>query len=399
MTERQRLNELKATRAQRLAAAQQANEKNDQAAFTAEMDQVKALNRQIDELDALVREMDRYAAADAPRVGLNPDKHDLREMGETLRNGGAVKLDLGGRVLNTNTTLAVGTLVEPTGGGADIRDGFAAQTGTLLSQVSALRLDGLGAYDEPYVVADMAAQAGAVTTLAGTARTASDPTFAKAHIAPYEVDVTSLVDRNISRLSPAAYAAKIQQMALRALRRKVTGLIINGDSGQTQTMYGMLTGVNSGGTAIYSSVALGTAIGVDTVEKLVYGYGGDEEVGGNARLILKKADLQAIGALRGTNEKGRLFEIIPDAGNANTGVIRDGGLTVPYTISSLVPNNKLIYGDPANYLLGLFGDFTIRVDSSAKAIERMDAILGDVFVGGNIVVHHGFAVGTVTPSN
>ena len=399
MNERQILNDLKQKHASFVAAAREAMDKGDQAGFNEQMSQAEALNPQIADMERLVREMDRAAAANAPRIGQNADAHDLREMGEALRAGKPVKLNLGGRPANTNTTLALGTLVEPTGAGVDIRDGFAAQVGSLIDQVSAIRLDGMGAYDEPYVVSDMAAQAGAVATLAGTARTASDPTFAKAHIAPYEVDVTSLVDRNLSRLSPADYAAKIQAMALRALRRKVTGLIINGDSGNTQTMYGMLTGVNTGSSAIYASVSLGTAIGVDTVEKMVYAYGGDEEVGGNARLILKKTDLQAIGALRGTNEKRRLFEIVPDVGNPNTGVIRDGGMIVPYTISSQMATNKMVYGDPANYELGLFGDYTIRVDESAKAIERMNAILGDVFVGGNIVVHHGFVVGTITPSN
>ena len=52
----------------------------------------------------------------------------------------------------------------------------------------------------------------------------------------------------------------------------------------------------------------------------------------------------------------------------------------------------MIYGDPANYLLGLFGGFTIRIDESYKAAERMHTILGDVFVGGNVVVDKGFVI-------
>ena len=52
----------------------------------------------------------------------------------------------------------------------------------------------------------------------------------------------------------------------------------------------------------------------------------------------------------------------------------------------------MVYGDPLNYELGLFGDYSIRVDESVKALERMVAILGDVFVGGNLVVDKGFVV-------
>ena len=42
-----------------------------------------------------------------------------------------------------------------------------------------------------------------------------------------------------------------------------------------------------------------------------------------------------------------------------------------------------------NYILGLFGGYSIRVDESVKAVERMYTILGDAMVGGNLCVHHG----------
>ena len=69
---------------------------------------------------------------------------------------------------------------------------------------------------------------------------------------------------------------------------------------------------------------------------------------------------------------------------------------MPYTIVSGVGDSKLLYGDPANYLLALFGQYVIRVDESVKAVERMNAILGDAFVGGNLVVDKGFVVGTIS---
>lgn len=53
----------------------------------------------------------------------------------------------------------------------------------------------------------------------------------------------------------------------------------------------------------------------------------------------------------------------------------------------------MIYGDPMNFELGLFGDYSIRIDESVKAVERMNAILGDVMVGGNLIVKDGFCGG------
>ena len=55
----------------------------------------------------------------------------------------------------------------------------------------------------------------------------------------------------------------------------------------------------------------------------------------------------------------------------------------------------MVYGDPMNYELGLFGDYTVRVDESVKAVERMLTILGDAMVGGNLIVDKGFVVATV----
>lgn len=55
----------------------------------------------------------------------------------------------------------------------------------------------------------------------------------------------------------------------------------------------------------------------------------------------------------------------------------------------------MLYGDPSNYELGLFGDFTVRVDESIKGEERMLTILGDAMVGGNLIVDKGFVVATL----
>ena len=106
-------------------------------------------------------------------------------------------------------------------------------------------------------------------------------------------------------------------------------------------------------------------------------------------LQLRKTDLKAFGQLRGTNEKLRLFNISKQ-GNGNRGVIADGGVQIPYVIVPDLTAGDLIYGNPLNYMLGLFSGYEIRVDESAKAIERMHTILGDVMLGGNVVEHQGF---------
>ena len=204
--------------------------------------------------------------------------------------------------------------------------------------------------------------------------------------------MTSFVDRNIAKLSPADYFAKIHSMAMRALRRKIAGLIINGDGAASPTFYGIVNAKNKDGANIFAEQSI-TQLDEAALDQLYFAYGSDESLGGNSRLLLTKQNLKTIGAIRGTNEKQRLFKIIPDAGNANTGVIVDGGVVIPYTLASDVGSSNLLYGDPINFELGLFGEYSVRVDQSVKAVERMDAILGDVLVGGNLIRHRGFVVG------
>lgn len=392
---RKQMNDLMSQRAAHLKAAEAAKNASNMTEYQTYMNKAKDLNPKIDDLKAEVDEADRYANLHAPSFG--QDRQDIEEMGRALMAHERVKVDVSQAIrgLRQNSTLYSGTLVQPTGAGSNIHDGFSGQVSSLIDQVQSVSLTGLSGWEEPYVVSELEAQGGKVTTVSGTARAASDPTFAKARISPYEASVTTFVDRNIADLSPADYAAKIQGMALRALRRKINGFIVNGDGQSSPDMFGILNAKNTLGANIFHALTTVNAIDVNTLDSLVFGYGGDEEMGGNARLLLSKANLQAFGKLRGTNEKKRLFNITPDAANPNTGTISDGGMIVPYTIVSSLGDTTLAYGDPYNYLLGLFGDYVIRVDESVKAVERMNAILGDIRIGGNLVVNKGFVVAAV----
>ncbi len=381
--------------------------------YRAEMDKVAAMNTEIQDLQKLLEEQDRKFMEKPADPAEEKDK--AAERGSALMKGQEVKfsvqevrkaLFVPGAV-EKSVTLATGTLAQPTGAGTNIRDPLGNGVGAIIDQVYAQDLTGMASYLEPYVISEFDASGADVATAAGTARTASsDPTFGVAKISPYELTTTSYVDRNISRLTPANYYAKTFAMAMRALRRDTVKMIFNGDGQSTNNdMFGIKTAKNVAGSTIFSTLNV-TAVDADLLTNLMFAYGGDEELGGNCRLYLNKADLLALGKLRGTNEKRRLFDIVPDAGNPNTGTIREGGTIVPYSIASNLTAlssssagssaiQTMVYGDPMNYELGLFGDYTVRVDESVKAVERMLTILGDAMVGGNLIVDKGFVVATV----
>lgn len=400
---RRKMNDLMAKRAGMLADAEAAYKSGDHDAYTAKMTAVGNINEEIAEVKALIDEQDRQFLAKAPDAQEEAEK--AAERGNALLKGGEVKFSAD--EVRKAVTLATGTLVEPTGVGSDVRDIIGGAVSSIVDQVSVADLTGMGAYQEPYVISELTANANTVTSKAGASRAAStDPTFGVAEIKPYELTVTSFVDRNLARLTPANYYAKIYNMAMRAMRRKLATLIVNGDGETTHVMYGIKNAVNKAGTPIYSTANV-SAVDVNLLDNLYFAYGTDDALAPNARLLLTKSDLKAIGQLRGANEKQRLFTIEPDMGNPNTGIIRDGGVVIPYTIcsdltsldgataSSSAAIQTMCYGSPANYLLGLFGDFTIRVDESFKAQERLLTILGDAFVGGNLVADKGFVVATV----
>lgn len=387
---RRKLIDLQGQREKLVANLEAAVKSNDQSAYDSALQQVENINDEIARVQKVIEEQDRKFTPMSPA-----EANDMaEERGNQLMKGQEIKLtnkEMRQRMLRNSVTLATGTLVEPTGAGSTIRDPVGVAVSSIIDQVYVQDLTGMGSFLEPYLISEFAATGGKVTTTAGTARTASsDPTFGVAKIAPYELTTTNFVDRNISRLSPASYYNKVMEIAMRALRRGAVDLIINGDGQSSPDFYGITTAKNTAGAAIYATETL-SAVDETILDTLYFAYGSDDAIGQNARLYLPKTCLAELGKIR-NNDKERVFKIRPDAGNPNSGMIEDGGVMTPYTILPKQTTNKLLYGDPMNFELGLFGEFSVRVDDSIKGVERMLTILGDAFVGGNLIRHHGFVV-------
>lgn len=355
------------------------------------------INEAIDQLkfsmDEQQRKMDTYEPSAA-------EQRDMaEERGSQLLKGGKItftmqELRRGIRNIarvDNSVTLATGSLVLPTAVGSEIHDSLGSGVSAIIDQVSVEDLTGVGTLLEPYEISPLDAKGGNVKANAGKARSASsDPVFGSAKIAPYELNVTSYVGRNIDRLTPAAYYNHIYGKAMRALRAETCKLIVAGDGQATPDMYGILNAKNTAGENIFASL---DALPVDAeiFDKLFFAYGGDEVMEYGARVFLTKSQLKRLSQLRNANME-RVFKISYDS--SSTGTIDDGGSKHPFT---LIPGtgDKLAYGNPLNYKLALFGDYSIRVDESIMGRERMWTILGDAFVGGNLTVDKGMVVGTL----
>lgn len=295
--------------------------------------------------------------------------------------------------------LATGNIVKPTKSGNEIHDSLEGVS-SIADQVTSIDLTGCGAYEEAYIKTESEASA----RVDGTANTSSEPTFGIAKIQPAVINVTSYVSKNINRVSPLAYEAKIKELAVKALKRKLANYIANGDGA---TFFGIKNAKNTENENIFKTYEVDDAkITATTLRDIVFQYGGSEELGANARLYLTKEDLAAFGAVRGTNEKKAIYEITADPGNANCGTIKDGGTIVPYTLmgglTSLSTATKgkaaiqtMLYGDPKNFEVGLFGPYSIEVSRDYKFAEGLLTIMGEVLAGGNLIVGEGFVVVTL----
>lgn len=357
----------------------------------------KELNPEIEGYQALMEEEARFSGK-SPAVTSAEARELAEDRADTLKKGGTVSyspkeiMGAMGFIQRNSLLLSEESLLMPTRISTTIRDGE-NRVSSILDQVSVMDLTGAQSYAVPMLTKDLTAYSGDPATLTGTERTASDAEFDYAELSAYEVNVTDFVDRNLPRLTNVDYEGQIRLSAMRAMRREITKLIFNGAG---EKMLGVKTGKTAKGTSLVKRITV-PSIAPGFLDKLIFGYGGDEEFGGKARLFLNKKDLAAIGDLRYEDNK-RVYEIVEDADNNNTGRIIDGGRIVPYTIGSALTDYatasgsdiSMVYGDPISYLLGLFGPYSLRVDESYMAGKRMNTILGDVFVGGNIVAPAGF---------
>ena len=401
---KRKFNELVSNRAALLREAETALNAGNQEVYEAKMAEAVAMNAEIQQLQDLINEQERFMehagteSAQATRVPSNVD-----DLVDQLRNGGSITLnqdDVLAAVRETVNSVLIGTdtLAKPTGVGTTIHDNQTTVSG-VLDRVSVMDLSGCGEWQEPYVKESSSAG----TTADGNAPTTSEPVFRVAAVKPVLVDTIAYVSRHIESLTPVAYYEKVKSLALTALRKKVVELMTKGDGA---TFFGFSNAKNTLGEAISKTYSVSAnTIDEKFLRNLVMSSGGDETVC-NGILQLTKADLTAFGDVRGSDKKA-VYEITLDgATNGNTGVIKEGGLAVPFVINSKLTSLSgsaqgaaaiptMVYGDLSAYLLGLFSAYTVQVDTSYKFAERLWTVLGEVMAGGNLCAHEALTVVTL----
>lgn len=288
-----------------------------------------------------------------------------------------------------------GKLATPTAV-SGINDTIGAKHSSIIDLVKIVDCGGMGSNKVAYIDTD--ADAAAEQT-EGSAATAKETTFGYVEITPKTLATYAQISEQAKNQTPLQYEAKVQEQALISLRKAAVKLVISKLKAST---------LNKTINASVSSAKKGI-FDENTLTDLILEYGGDESIVGNAVLFLNKKDLRAIGKIRGTQDKKKVYEIVPDGSNPNIGIIKDGGLAIKYCIcselaactdtaqgSAAIPT--MFYGNPQCLELDLFTDYKVKVSEEFAFTSLMDTILGSVSLGADVVAKNGFVALTIPAS-
>lgn len=348
-----------------------------------ELDALKAkkaeLEAELAEINAQIAELDKPDDEEKKRNNhnLNFMKRGNNTMTYEERKAAAEKfVETRKTSVNAEETRAVlvssGNIATPTEVGGINENGFVGVS-SIIDLVNVVNCEGMGKNRVAYTKTE--AEAAAHTE--GAAAGGVGSTFGFVDISPESIAVIDAISKQTRKQSPLQYEAKVREKALLALRKKaaamVTEKVLASDICATQTI---------------------TALNESAIRDIALNYGGDEGVEGVAYLFLNKADLTALGKVRGTNDKKAVFEITRDE-NGNTGTIKDGGTIVKYCLNKNLTAGTMLYGNPKNIEVDLFSPYEVVVSEDFAIDKLMHTIVGDAELGAAVVAYHGIVKITV----
>jgi HK97 family phage major capsid protein len=259
------------------------------------------------------------------------------------------------------------------------------EVSSLIDRVRSLNLPGGESFEQPY----LASYGTGDYKTEGIAYAAAEPVFASATIAKAKVTAYAEFTEELEKLPAADYANIVMQGVPLAVRKKIAKEILVGD-GETNHLVGIF---DNGATAIDAATDLPISeINEDTLDEIIFSFGGDEDTEDAAVLILNKDDLKEFAMLRDSNGR-KIYDIKP---GGNVGTI-DG---VPYILNSACKaisasatvqgDFAMAYGPLSNYLLTVFSPMEVKRSDDFKFNVGMIAHRASVFVGGNVVAANGF---------
>lgn len=282
-------------------------------------------------------------------------------------------------------TVASSDILLPQHQSSDLVTAPFRQVSTFADLTKIRNLQGGESYVAPFVISY--GEGG--LTAEGADYTESETVFGKAQINKVKITAYAEISEELEKLPAADYEAEVRKGVEIALKKKLAKEQING-TGENNSFTGIMSTV-AGNTAVLTTDDLEIgAFDQDTLNKIIFTYGGDEEVEQKGVLVLNKADLLALSVVR--NEVGdHAYKI-----DLNNQTIN----TIPYVINSNCKaltagttnegEYTMFYGIPQHYETAIFSPVEIMKSYDYKFKQGMIAYKASVFAGGNTTSYRGF---------
>src|SRR5690554_387161 len=258
-----------------------------------------------------------------------------------------------------------------------------AQVSSLVDRVRVVNLNGGETYKKSFIKGSGIAG----LTGEGESYNETEPEFGYLTITKVKVTAYTEITEELEKLPSLPYQAEVIKNINIALKKKISEQILRGP-GTSNTFTGIFS---DQAIALADSEALEISTITDqTLDDIIFAYGGDEEIEGGAYLILNKNDLRAFAGLR--TPEGRKVHTIDYINSTIDGI--------PYIINShckaLTDTNTsegeyvIAYGGLHNYEVPIFSPVEIGKSTDYKFKDGIISYKASVFTGGNVVGYNGF---------
>lgn len=253
----------------------------------------------------------------------------------------------------------------------------------LVDRVHTINLQGGETYTKSYVKSY--GEAG--TTEEGASYTETEPHYGYVTIPKVKVTAYTEITEELEKLPAINYQAEVIKNINISLRKKISQQIIKGD-GTTNNFTGIFS---DKADALKDQADLEiSAIDENTLDDIVFAYGGDEAIENGACLIINKNDLRAFAKLR--TKEGRKVHNIDYVNQTIDGIpyVLNGNCSALSDPSTSVGTYCIAYGSLLNYEVPIFSNVEIGKSTDYKFKDGIICYKASVFIGGNVVGYKGF---------
>ena len=253
----------------------------------------------------------------------------------------------------------------------------------LVDRVHTINLQGGETYTKSYVKSY--GEAG--TTEEGSSYTETEPHYGYVTIPKVKVTAYTEITEELEKLPAINYQAEVIKNINISLRKKISQQIIKGD-GTTNNFTGIFS---DKADALKDQADLEiSAIDENTLDDIVFAYGGDEAIENGACLIINKNDLRAFAKLR--TKEGRKVHNIDYVNQTIDGIpyVLNGNCSALSDPSTGTGTYCIAYGSLFNYEVPIFSNVEIGKSTDYKFKDGIICYKASVFTGGNVVGYKGF---------